>query len=108
MQEQDQHTMVLAAEFSDGSQEWLCPTCGRRFIIQWPPNYKRTILEEGDPQAIHSGGTNGLSMGEAAAEPSDALLEESMECPDCPGEPVEIDESYLEPFKAWLEQRADL
>lgn len=39
---------------SDNGDEFLCPVCGRRLIIQWPPEYKKTILIEGDNLAVHS------------------------------------------------------
>lgn len=103
---QDQHTMVLVAEHEDGSQEWHCPTCGRRFIMHLSPDYKRTILEEGDSSAIHSGSMNGLSMGPMTAQPEEAQAPiDDQDCPDCPGGLIEIDDRYLDPFKAWLEKR---
>ena len=44
------------------SDEWYCPTCGRRFIIEYPPRYKKIVLAEGDPHAAHSGGKGGIKM----------------------------------------------
>jgi len=57
-----QHEMRLEKAHPSGAEEWLCPTCGRRFLMQWPPAYKRIIMEAGDEYAIHSGGKGGLRM----------------------------------------------
>lgn len=61
MGETEQHQMVLHATHASGSEEWHCPRCGRRILMQWPPNYKRIVLEPGDEHAYHSGGKGGLS-----------------------------------------------
>ncbi len=104
-----QHQMVLKETFPDGSQEWECPICGRHFIMHWPPHYKRVVLEEGDQQVMHSGGTGGVVMGPAdiqqgEQEPSDLLDMVNQEATgeDC-GEPVDINDPYLAPFVRWLE-----
>jgi len=56
------HEMQLL--FTEGDNEmWYCPTCGRKFIMTWPPHYKKIILEPGDETAIHTGGKGGLTMG---------------------------------------------
>ena len=62
MNEQSNHEMVLESTDSSGAEEWYCPTCGRRFVLSWPPNYQRTILNAGDELAGHSGGKGGLKM----------------------------------------------
>ena len=54
------HEMVLETTHSSGAQEWTCPTCGRRFLMQWPPAYKKIVLEPGDEQASHRGFTGDL------------------------------------------------
>ncbi len=63
MSDSEQHEMHLEATYPTGVEEWYCPTCGRRVIMQWPPNFKRVILEPGDQYAIHMGGKGGLRMG---------------------------------------------
>ena len=126
--EQEKHTMVLKQEFPDGSQEWECPQCGRRFIMQWPPHYKRTILEQGDNFAVHAGGTGGLVMGDSEMIPESSQLtpesaaEEAFLAPqtpepfspvgdlpveslDLPGGESEEDDHYLAPFLDWLDAR---
>jgi len=59
---QQSHEMRLETRHESGAEEWYCPTCGRKFLLDWPPNYKRIILDIGDESAIHSGGKGGLSM----------------------------------------------
>ncbi len=84
---QPHHEMQLVTKHPDGAEEWHCSTCGRRFLMHWPPEYRRVILEPGDEYAIHSGGTGGLSvspLGVGEAEVSDlsedlrAVLEEAL------------------------------
>ena len=48
------HDMELVKIHNSGAEEWNCPICERRFIIQWPPNYQKIILEAGDEYAFHS------------------------------------------------------
>ncbi len=42
------HEMTLQETHISGVEEWYCPDCGRRFLVQWPPAYKMIILEQGD------------------------------------------------------------
>jgi hypothetical protein len=58
----ERHDMMLRATFASGAEEWFCPTCGRRFIIQWSPKYKRITLEPGDDYALHNGENGGLRL----------------------------------------------
>lgn len=60
---QEHHKMLLVSTHPNGVDELYCPTCGRRILIQWPPDYQKTVLEPGDEYAIHSGGKGGLEMG---------------------------------------------
>ena len=93
----NEHKMVVKNTFPTGAQEWYCPTCGRRFILQWPPNYKRIILNEGDEQAIHSGGTGGMVLGAAQAESPEPLAKDEI-----PSEFTDLDDPYLSPWARWL------
>lgn len=63
MNEGQRHEMVLDATHPSGAEEWYCPTCGRRFMLSWPPQYKKIVLNVGDELASHSGGNGGLNMG---------------------------------------------
>jgi hypothetical protein len=67
MNEQQKHEMVITLTHPSGAEEWYCPTCGRRFLLNWPPAYKKIILNAGDELASHSGGKGGLSMGQLEA-----------------------------------------
>jgi hypothetical protein len=57
------HEMRLEKTHPSGAEEWGCPTCGRRFLIQWPPKYRKIVLEPGDEYALHSASKGGLQMG---------------------------------------------
>ena len=59
----EQHTMQLVTTHPSGAEEWLCPTCGRRLLMQWRPDYNRVVLETGDEHALHSGSKGGLQIG---------------------------------------------
>ena len=48
------HEMVLEKTLVSGVEEWYCPSCGRRFLVQWPPAYKMIILEAGDKDTRHN------------------------------------------------------
>ena len=48
------HEMILEKTHISGVEEWYCPTCGRRFLVQWPPAYKMIILEAGDKDTRHN------------------------------------------------------
>jgi len=79
MYDQQTHEMHLETTHPDGAEEWSCPTCGRRFLMQLSPVYKKVVLEAGDDYAGHVGSTGGIQMGHAeitqTTEPaiSDAL-----------------------------------
>lgn len=53
------HETQLAQVHPTGVEEWYCPTCGRRVIIQWNP-FKWVVLETGNDDVAHSGGTGGM------------------------------------------------
>jgi hypothetical protein len=74
MFEQSAHTMELERTYPSGAEEWCCPACGRRFIMQWPPQYKRIVLEPGDEYAPHSGGKGGVQIGAMQMAPADDIL----------------------------------
>ena len=57
------HEMQMETTHSSGAEEWYCPTCGRRFLLNMPPDYRKIILDAGDEAAIHSGSKGGLRMG---------------------------------------------
>ncbi|MCZ7574823.1 MAG: hypothetical protein M5U01_40245 [Ardenticatenaceae bacterium] len=77
---QPQHEMKLIGTHPSGVEEWLCPTCGRRFLMKWPPAYKKVVLEPGDLNVIHSGGKGGVHMGppQVTQVEDDEISEESL------------------------------
>lgn len=90
LEQPQEHTMRLEHTHPSGAEEWYCPTCGRRLLFQWPPNYKRVVLETGDDYAIHSASKGGLRMGRA-------------QMAEATGEAVE-DDKRLESWEQWLEE----
>ena len=48
------HEMILQETHVSGVEEWYCPDCGRRFLVQWPPAYKMIVLEQGDKDTRHN------------------------------------------------------
>jgi hypothetical protein len=62
MADSQPHEMQLVRTHSSGAEEWFCPTCGRRFLMHWPPSYKKIILETGDEYAAHVGGKGGARL----------------------------------------------
>ena len=62
MNEQKQHEMVLAKTHPSGADEWYCPMCGRRLLMNYEPEFKKTVIEAGDEYAIHSGGKGRVKM----------------------------------------------
>jgi hypothetical protein len=97
MNEQQKHEMVLSLTHPSGAEEWVCPTCGRRFLISWEPNFKKIMLEAGDDFSIHSGGKGGLRIGRTQVMPSrDGNREEKPTTP--------MEEERLAPWEAWLKE----
>lgn len=66
---QETHDMILVETHDSGFEEWLCPTCSRRFLMHWPPEYQKIILEVGDVNAVHSGAKGGMTIGSPSVNP---------------------------------------
>ncbi|GAA4226711.1 hypothetical protein GCM10022254_12530 [Actinomadura meridiana] len=64
------HEMRKTRTEESGREEWACPTCGRRILLRWPPNYEKQIVEPGDQRACHVGS----SADDTPAEPPDTPL----------------------------------
>ena len=75
------HEMILTGSAESGAEEWVCPDCGRRMLLRWPPNYEKLVLEHGDETAIHVGGKGGLRVGQAAVTPAPAADAQAPEVP---------------------------
>jgi len=97
------HLMVLKHTHPDGAEEWVCPECGRRILIEWPPAYRKVILEEGDVNVAHSGSKGGLSMN------AQELFDPSWDTEDVPANTSEndvafgMDERTLIPWLRWMD-----
>jgi hypothetical protein len=62
--------MILNGRAESGAEEWVCPTCGRRMLLRWPPDYEKLVLEHGDDTAVHVGGKGGVRVGELVIAPT--------------------------------------
>jgi hypothetical protein len=102
MENGEHHEMLIEQTYEDGSQEWVCPVCGRRFILHWPPNYQREVLEEGDVQAIHTGGMGGLKMG--ASQNVEYQPEVAPDDRNLAGGGHDLEDPYLSPWAHWLDE----
>ncbi len=96
---QPTHAMILQSTAPDGVEEWLFPACGRRFLMQWPPEYKKTVLEPGDEYAVHTGGKGlpGLALEVRAGMEEPRTTPEQLEGAG--------DEPLPGPFQDWWEKR---
>ena len=56
------HEMVLTGHADSGAEEWFCPSCGRRMLMQWAPEFDTLLLDRGDDAAIHFGAKGGLRL----------------------------------------------
>ena len=53
------HELALIREH-EGTEEWLCPACGRHMLVNWSPKFKGTILEAGEPSIGHTAFKNDI------------------------------------------------
>lgn len=102
------HQMELVRTHASGAEEWLCSECGRRFLMQWPPHYKKIVLDPGDEMATHSGGRGGVQQGGIGFAPADEVLppiEEQAEphSADADDDDVPLDDEKLRPWRELLE-----
>jgi hypothetical protein len=93
---EQQHEMVLEKSGPSGAEEWYCPTCGRRMLINWEPKFKKTVLETGDESVSHSGAKGSLHIGT-----TQKALDKNRVSEEEPN--LSIDDKSLEPWKAWLD-----
>ena len=92
----DQYHKMILESHSSGEEIWNCPTCGRRFQVNWEPKFKKTVLEAGDENASHTGGKSGLEMGSVQhSYKRQATSEENS---------ISMDDSTLAPWVAWLDK----
>jgi hypothetical protein len=84
------HEMVFERTHLSGVEEWFCPNCGRRFLVQWPPAYKMIVLEPGEKDTRHN-------LSKVNSRPSGVQAPQTQE-------PEPIDEFRLIPFLEWMEK----
>lgn len=89
METQASHTMRLAQTLPTGVEEWACPTCGRRILLDWETAPERVILQPGDDRARHVCGKGGLHLAAEAMDEDAARL---------------LDKLCRGPFGDWLAQ----
>ncbi|HEU5103761.1 MAG TPA: hypothetical protein VFU22_32315 [Roseiflexaceae bacterium] len=101
-----QHEMILETTHASGAEEWSCPTCGRRFLMQWPPQYNKVILEPGDEYAIHTGskGDQNMRLGALRMDSRDEADDELFSPPVMPSfEAVEVEQTPMtDTLRPWL------
>ena len=85
------HTMTLIHEH-EGTEEWLCSSCGRHLLVSWNPVFHKTILVQGDPAAKHTGLKKNVKTKELPA----GLL------PGTSGDPIQ--DARLEPWITWMNE----
>ena len=111
MYESQQHEMQMETVHPSGAEEWYCPMCGRRILMQWPPAYKRIILDPGDRYASHSGSKGGLRIGLLqATQGEESAFDEELRPSNTDlhdADPIESEETELtdtlRPWLQWLE-----
>ena len=97
MNDQQRHEMVLETTHPTGVDEWYCPTCGRRMLITWEPQFKRTLLEVGQDGAIHSASKSGLQMESLQVSSAEPLApDEDTQSSD--------DDPRMGPWLAWMKK----
>lgn len=64
----EHHEMTRTAE-CDGLYVFECPQCGRKMLIRFLPKFEKTVVNDGDIHAVHTGGMGGASMGSARVTP---------------------------------------
>ena len=87
----ERHYMILDKTDATGSENWFCPICGRRMLINWQPQFRKVILEPGDVYAMHS-----ASKGLVPAPADQASVP--------PDSDVSTDDPRLAPWQSWLDK----
>lgn len=78
---EEKHVMRLVRTYTDDTCEFFCAACGRHLLLRWPPAYRREILDEGDPDVVHT----------AIVSPDDVQISLGSDIVD----------PWLEPFERW-------
>ncbi|WP_219462628.1 hypothetical protein [Nonomuraea rhizosphaerae] len=63
------HEMIMVGVSDSGTEEWLCPRCGRRTLLRRGPDHEKVVLDVGDALAVHFGGRERIRTGVAEIVP---------------------------------------
>jgi hypothetical protein len=86
--QQERHQMIFKSGDDGGADELYCPTCGRKILVNWTPEFQKTVIDPGNETAIHVAGSEGLTVGVA-----DLSQQETA---------VENEEARLQDWEGWL------
>lgn len=89
------HTMTMISEH-EGTEEWLCSSCGRHLLVSWSPVFRKTVLVEGDALANHTRIRVNMKPGEKREQPTALLPKPVMDLSD--------DDPRLIPWLIWMEE----
>lgn len=103
MDPHEPHQMELLRTDETGAEEWHCPTCGRRFLMRWPPAYEKTVLVPGDVYATHTGAKGGLRMGAPDLLDAETYLP-APEPPAAPAPAPQLDDDLLAPWRRAIDR----
>lgn len=92
----EMHELYLSQVYPSGAEEWYCPTCGRRLIVEWREGFESTvIINYGNKDAVHTGTRHKDPPNTVESEPSTPTVE--------PAPPTPADIPELIPFQEWLD-----
>lgn len=77
--QQESHEMVFERMIAQNTDELYCPVCGRRIVIQWAPDFKKTVLEPGNENAIHTASKRGPGAGSEVYPTPEELTADDMQ-----------------------------
>lgn len=77
----EMHQLTLSDRSATGEEVWSCPSCERRLLVTWQPDFRRTVLARGDDNVRHSAakgpigsGSVGLGSVSVTSTPAEAEL----------------------------------
>jgi hypothetical protein len=68
------HMLQRSHIHSNGAEEWACPICGRKILIDWQGLHRSAVLIPGDASTSHIGGA-----GNQRTEASQVIAEQQTE-----------------------------
>ena len=90
------HNMIRTGA-GEGTEEWYCPNCGRRLLLNWVPQFEKVVLEAGDQYAIHTGDLDNAPTTPADTMPSDDIaFQDQVD--------LSMEDARLLPWMKWLDE----